>query len=470
MFLVTSKDTEAVLDALSPEFLENERFETHLLIIDDSPPEEPLRIAEKFAERPVSKNLIVLRNRVSQGYGGNRKLGLRYALLHAFDVVVLIEPDTPDPVYRLIDFVVPILSGDTDVVLGSVKSDQILTNLRNRLVGIKLKGRPTGFRSYRVASLTEVPFESNSDQIDFDTDLLIQLSGIGKRMVEIPLPAPSCHPRRPRVRFTLYWLLARSQQWGIWYHPKFDYARENEHYKPKLDFSSSHRFALDRVASGNSVLDLGCGPGFMAVELKKRAARVVSVDRYITDQTRENSEKVIEGDVETLDFTFAESRIDEVLVLDIIEHLRSPELFLSRLRESLCGHQPKVILTTGNIAFFVMRLSLLFGKFNYGKRGILDMDHTRLYTFRSLRRVLEMNGFTVIEEKGIPVPFPMVFGRRWLSRFCLGVNQFLIRISKSFFSYQIGVVATIRPTLEFLLEEAQRSRAELLKRQKESTF
>ena len=41
-----------------------------------------------------------------------------------------------------------------------------------------------------------------------------------------------------------------------------------------------------------------------------------------------------------------------------------------------------LVLTTPNIAFVVQRLMLLLGQFNYGKAGILDRTHTRLFTFR----------------------------------------------------------------------------------------
>ena len=38
---------------------------------------------------------------------------------------------------------------------------------------------------------------------------------------------------------------------------------------------------------------------------------------------------------------------------------------------------------------------LLFGQFNYGKAGILDRTHTRLFTFRSLRQLLVDAGFRI---------------------------------------------------------------------------
>ena len=91
--------------------------------------------------------------------------------------------------------------------------------------------------------------------------------------------------------------------------------------------------------------------------------------------------------MEAFDFS-DRTKVDTVLLLDIIEHLVSPELFLKRLRNRYCFDAPEVVITTGNIAFLPIRLALLVGQFNYGKRGILDLTHTRLFTFSSLRRLL----------------------------------------------------------------------------------
>ena len=73
------------------------------------------------------------------------------------------------------------------------------------------------------------------------------------------------------------------------------------------------------------------------------------------------------------------SDYENVLLLDVIEHLMSPETFLDRLRESMKScTRTKVIVTTPNVGFIVIRLMLLLGQFNYGKRGILDLTHKRL--------------------------------------------------------------------------------------------
>ena len=62
-------------------------------------------------------------------------------------------------------------------------------------------------------------------------------------------------------------------------------------------------------------------------------------------------------------------QFDYILILDVIEHLKNPENFLVELKKKLKNNsKAEVLISTPNIAFFVMRFMLLFGKFNYGSR------------------------------------------------------------------------------------------------------
>jgi hypothetical protein len=145
-----------------------------------------------------------------------------------------------------------------------------------------------------------------------------------------------------------------------------------------------------------------------------------------------------------------------VLLLDVIEHLKEPERFLEDLRRSAGGRkrEPKFIVTTGNVAFWIVRLQMLLGDFNYGKRGILDLTHTRLYTFRTLRALFEQCGFRVERVAGIPAPFPEALGLTRLSRCLVWVNDVLLRVARGLFSYQIFMVVTASPTVEALLDDS----------------
>jgi hypothetical protein len=151
---------------------------------------------------------------------------------------------------------------------------------------------------------------------------------------------------------------------------------------------------------------------------------------------------------------------DFMLLLDVIEHLYAPEQFMHQLRDTVkLSPNVKIVVSTGNIGFIVTRFMLLLGQFNYGKRGILDMTHTRLFTFGSLRALLEQGGFRIIETRGISAPFQLAMGNSRLARLLLGLNQVLIRLSKGLFSYQIFMVIKPYPSLEYLLQSAEEQSA-----------
>jgi hypothetical protein len=93
------------------------------------------------------------------------------------------------------------------------------------------------------------------------------------------------------------------------------------------------------------------------------------------------------------------------------------------------------------------------------------LTHTRLYTFMSLRRLFEQCGFHVEQLEGIPAPFPKALGDNRISRGLVWLNNFLIRVSKGLFAYQIFLVARPRPSLDALLDrsiESGREKAETL--------
>ena len=59
----------------------------------------------------------------------------------------------------------------------------------------------------------------------------------------------------------------------------------------------------------------------------------------------------------------------------------------------------------------------------------------------------------------MPAPFPKVLGDGALGRLAVRVNELLIRLSQTLFSYQIFVVADCTPNVAFVLEDS-RSRSE----------
>ncbi len=83
------------------------------------------------------------------------------------------------------------------------------------------------------------------------------------------------------------------------------------------------------------------------------------------------------------------------------------------------------------------------------------MTHTRLFTFRSLKRLLRDHGFRIKAIRGVPAPFPRALGDGRLGRAALSVNQALIGLSKTLFAYQIYVEAETTPDADFVLETSK---------------
>ena len=476
----------SVLKRIPEEIRSNPDFDTEVLVIDDQSGDRTFQQAEEYAARAGDLKITVLYNPQNQGYGGNQKIGYHYAVKMDFDAVVLLHGDGQYPPEYIEQMVMPLLNNQADAVFGSRMinkrsalnggmpfykwiGNQILTKLQNWILGAHLAEFHTGYRAYRVDALKTIPFELNSNYFDFDTEIIIQLLDTHKRIVEIPIPT-SYGSEISRVNGFRYGalilstsILSRLMRAGIFYDPKFDYVAENAQYVSKFGFDSSHQFAIERIRPNATALDLGCGPGVMAAELSRKKVRTISVDKYITPYVKENSAQTIEADLDVFDFDSGPENVDTILMLDIIEHLREPEEILKKIRRRYSGKEPQIILTTGNVGFLPIRLALMLGQFNYGRRGILDLNHTRLFTFHSLRRTLIQGGYEIYEERGIPAPFYLALGESPIAGFLMDVNRFLIKISKNLFAYQVAVIAKPTPTLEVLLERAAQSGKEKAK-------
>jgi hypothetical protein len=184
------------------------------------------------------------------------------------------------------------------------------------------------------------------------------------------------------------------------------------------------------------------------------------MDRLVPAEGQEKMQ-FIHWDLDRKEFPVNVSQFDQIFMLDIIEHLKRPEDFMDELRFATGCKRPEVIITTANIGFFATRLMLLLGQFNYGKKGILDATHTRLFTFRSLRELLRQSGYKILEVRGIPAPYPKALGTNFISRLLVWANEKLISLSRSFFSYQIFVRAQALPTVNNLLHETINTSQEL---------
>jgi glycosyltransferase involved in cell wall biosynthesis len=454
-----------------------ESYDCEILVIDDASTDRTFAIGREYKRDHPEVALTVLRNEFNQGYGGNQKIGYAYAIAEGFDVVALLHGDAQYAPEELPKLVGPIAAGHADAVFGSrmmvsgaalkggmplykYVGNRILTEIQNFVLGTRLSEFHSGYRIYSVPALKKVPFRLNSNDFHFDTEIIIQFLNVGARIVELPIPTyygdEICRVNgmkyaRDVVAATLRNAAHRA---GILYQRRFDTQAGETRYDLKLNYASSHTYAIDAVPPGSKVIDIGGGSGGVARELARKDCEVCVVDAIQPVRPEPGvSYQVcdLDGAVPTVE------GYSHLLMLDIIEHLVEPEAFLERLRTQFTYEPKTLVLTTPNIAFLVQRVQLALGQFNYNHTGILDFTHRRLFTFRGLNRLLRDAGFKVKEIRGVPAPFPKAIGDGPLSRALLRLNLLAIRASKTLFSYQIYVVAESTPDVEFLLRHTRRS-------------
>ena len=141
------------------------------------------------------------------------------------------------------------------------------------------------------------------------------------------------------------------------------------------------------------------------------------------------------------------SQLDVVVALDLIEHLKNPESSLQEL-QSVLRPGGRLIAST---AYIVQRMGLLVGQFNYGKRGILDLTHTQLFTLRSFKRLIEGEGFSVESVRGFGPPIIDMVGNSLVLRVLDRISSLCARVWPTMFGYQFVVVATRLDDLDDIL-------------------
>ena len=65
-----------------------------------------------------------------------------------------------------------------------------------------------------------------------------------------------------------------------------------------------------------------------------------------------------------------------------------------------------------------------------------------------------------MDVQGIPAPYALAIGNNWLEKLLSGLNRILIQLSKDLFSYQILFRLKTRPSLAWLLAQAEKKAQE----------
>lgn len=156
--------------------------------------------------------------------------------------------------------------------------------------------------------------------------------------------------------------------------------------------------------NANTVLDVGCGEGTFAKQIKDIYHTETWGIEYIQahgEQAKKVLDKVFIGECEKFIDDLPNDYFDVIYFNDVLEHLIDPYLVLDKMKSKLTK-KGKIISSIPNIRYHSALKSLVLKKdWKYQESGVMDHTHLRFFTKKSIKRMYEHLGFKIITHEGI---------------------------------------------------------------------
>ena len=213
---------------------------------------------------------------------------------------------------------------------------------------------------------------------------------------------------------------------------------------------------LEFTRNAHSVLEIGCSNGFLSNYLVKRGSYVVGVeiDPVAGKQAQLAGNRVIIGNIEDRDIQEEiKEKFDAVLLGDVLEHLKTPQDLLEKIRDFWLNSEGWAVISIPNSAHWVFRREVFLGHFPYRQYGLFDETHLRFFTRKSINKLFEASGFIIAEYRNLAnfneqedITFKLLtvlHKNRIIHRVLNQFELLLVKILPDLFAYQM--VFLIRP-------------------------
>jgi 2-polyprenyl-3-methyl-5-hydroxy-6-metoxy-1,4-benzoquinol methylase len=454
VFLLSVNDAQSLpetLDAFSQS--DGEHVVDVFIVANDS--HASIRDARRLA--PTQREEACIPGHPTRhGEGDIHKAICRYAVESGIDFVAIL-PELADTAMQCAQaLVAPLLRGEAQVSIGEHSSQprvrsSLRARIQARLAGMGPLDFASEYRAYSLRLLRTLPVGEASDGRGFRTEILLQARQSGARIQ--PVRLPPCPRRRSRpamdrcldalssflasVRYGLF-------RKGLLYSSAFDVALMGPKYTGKFDDPySSHSLIYAKLGAlglkEKRVLEIGVGDGSLTKKLFELGALVdcVEIDPGAIELARPFCRRVYLDSLEHLDKIGLTDRYHVIVMADVLEHIAEPIPVLRAIGRYLRSGG-MLVVSLPNVANIYVRLNLLFGRFPYAAKGILDRTHLRFYTFETARRLLTDTGWTIQGRDAVPIPLSLLlpFLLRRPFRFILAGAWHMTKMWKGLLAYQ----------------------------------
>ncbi len=224
-----------------------------------------------------------------------------------------------------------------------------------------------------------------------------------------------------------------------------NYYEDHKTYIMFLDTRLKKIINLTVSAKPKKILDIGCGTGFLITNLQKELPRATyyGIDVYKKPRGLKAHYKV--GDI-TKGLPYKNGEFDLVILGEVIEHVPNPDFILQEINRVL-KKNGKLIVSTPNLVSWMNRILVLLGIqplytetssdvvlgrfFRFLGQGNSVQGHLKIFTFKSLKEILEKEKFKIVKKEGVPFffPFPLSLVDRFFTHI-LSLSSGLLYVAK----------------------------------------
>lgn len=151
-----------------------------------------------------------------------------------------------------------------------------------------------------------------------------------------------------------------------------------------------------QLLEGPRILDIGCGDGLLLEMIRKKGFKGVGVD--LSEEAVRKC-KVKNLDAYVIDSTskklpFSDGEFESVVILDILEHLYSPEVLL---REAIRLSKKNIIISVPNFNSLPARIQVVFG--NVPENNRPNKGHVYWFNYKNLTKMINDENAHISEFK-----------------------------------------------------------------------
>lgn len=176
---------------------------SEVLIADDCSKDDTLERAIDYKRQKNLEKLTIIKHSKNKGYGGNQKFCYNYAINKGYDLAAMLHGDLQYPPEHIIPLAELVIREKAGMGFGSRMSGNplkggmplykffgniFLTTTENLILRTRLSEFHSGFRIYSTEALKQIPFNKNSNDFHFDSEIIIQMILAKRKIAEKPIP------------------------------------------------------------------------------------------------------------------------------------------------------------------------------------------------------------------------------------------------------------------------------------------